>query len=218
MTHFDIARWTDFVRGLLEPVNRAAMQAHLNSGCEQCRRTADRLQRFATVARAETRYQVPEYAVRSAKAFFALQQPARVSILPRMAVRLVYDSFRQPLPAGVRSGHRISRQVLYQAGDYALDLRLEHERGSTHVSLVGQIANQKAPSKPMVDLLILLVAGKQIVGRAVSNAFGEFQMEYEPKRGLRLWVPVEGGEKRIEVALNGLATDRPNEQEAQRRG
>ncbi len=210
MTHFDIARWTDFVRGLLGPVNRAAMQAHLNSGCEQCRRTADLLQRFATVARAEKRYQVPEYAVRSVKTLFALQQPERVNPLSRIAARLVYDSARQPLPAGVRASHRISRQVLYQAGDYALDLRLEHERGSRHVNLVGQIANQKEPTKPMAGLLILALAGKRIVGRAVSNAFGEFQREYEPKSRLRLWVPVEG-KKQIEVVLNGLATDRPSE-------
>ena len=37
--------------------------------------------------------------------------------------RLVYDSARDPVPAGLRSTYRPS-QVLYEAEDYCLDLQL----------------------------------------------------------------------------------------------
>ena len=196
----------DFVRGLLKPLERAAMEGRLSGGCQECQQSLDLLRRFASLAQAEAQYDVPEYAVRAAKAVFALQQPERVHMLPRMAARMVFDSFREPLPAGMRAGHRISRQVLFEAGDYALDLRLEHERGSSYVTLVGQIANRKDPSLRMPDLPVFLLSARQIVARAFSNPFGEFQMEYKPKGRLRLFVPVEDWAKRIEVTLSGLLT------------
>jgi len=65
--------------------------------------------------------QVPQYALRCARTIFILQQPQKVQILPRIPVRLLYDSFREPLPAGLRTQQRLSRQALYQAGDYSLD-------------------------------------------------------------------------------------------------
>ncbi len=207
MKHFDISEWTDYARGLISDANRAAMEEHLASGCRRCERTADLLRKLVATAAAEARYDVPQYAIHCARAIYALQQPEKVHILPRIVARLIYDSFREPLPEGVRTRHRLSRQAMYQAGDFCLDLRLEHERGSTRVTLIGQIENRAEPSRRMASVPVLLVAGKEILARAVSNQFGEFQMEYEPRRNMRLYVPVNGDSRRIEVSLNELLGD-----------
>ena len=208
MNHFDISKWADFVRGLIEESAQVAMERHLASGCRKCRHTAELLRKLVTAARNDSQVQVPDYALRCARANFFLQQPEKVQILPRIPARLLYDSFREPLPAGLRSQQRLNRQALYQAGDYWLDLRLENERGSSRVALVGQIQNRKQPGKWVEDVPVLLVSGKKILAHAVSNSLGEFQMEYAPQKHQRLYVPVHRSGKRVRVFLNKLRTEK----------
>jgi len=202
MQHFEFAEWTDFVRGLVEKSARLVMERHLASGCRKCRHTADLLRELVTAARNDSQVQIPDYALRCARAIFLLQQPEKVQILPRIPARLLYDSFREPLPAGVRTQQRLSRQALYQAGDYTLALRLENERGSSRVALVGQIQNRKEPGKRLRGVPVLVASGKQVLAQAVTNSLGEFQLEYAPTKRLRLSVPVRQAGKHIEVPLS----------------
>jgi hypothetical protein len=51
------------------------------------------------------------------------------------------------------------------------------------------------------------MSGQDVVGRAMSNEFGEFQMEYAPRQPLSLYVPVDGTGQEIEVRLKDLAGD-----------
>src|SRR5437879_6904091 len=202
MNHFDISKWADFVRGLIEGSAQVAMKRHLASGCRKCRHTADLLRKLVTAARKDSQVQVADYAVRCARVFFLLQQPEKVQILPRIPTQLLYDSFREPLPAGLRTQQRLSRQYLYQAGDYTLALRLENERGTSRVALVGQIQNRKEPGKRLRGVPVLVASGKQVLAQAVSNSLGEFQLEYAPTKRLRLSVPVRQAGKHIEVPLS----------------
>jgi len=190
MNHFDIFKCVDFVRGLIEESAQVAMERHLASGCRKCRHTPDLLRKLVTAARNDSQVRVPDYAPRCARAIFLLQQPEKIQILPRIPARLLYDSFREPLPAGLRTQQRLSRQYLYQAGDYSLDLRLENERGTARVALVGQIQNRKQPGKRLGSVPVQLLSGKQVLAQATSNSLGEFQMEYEPSKQLRLYVLV----------------------------
>jgi hypothetical protein len=198
--HFDIAQWTDFVRDIPTTDDRTAMEQHLSSGCSKCRATVAMLRQVIIAAQADAACEVPDYAVRNAKAIFALQRPEKVT-LRKIVAQLVFDSFLQPLPAGVRaSQQRMSRQALYQAGDYCIDVRIEHERGSANVVLVGQISSRREPSRAMAGVPVLLMSQERPLARGQSNEFGEFQMRYRPSQHLSLHVPVEtSGE--IEVPL-----------------
>ncbi len=205
MSHFEVGQWADWVRGLAGEKQRAEMEAHLSSGCGKCRRTMETMKRLAAIAQDEAAYQPPDYAVHNAKAIYALQEPETVWILPRIVARLVYDSFREPLPAGLRSRHQLTRHALYEADDYSLDLRLEHQHGSARVTLVGQIADRANPKQSLANLPVILLSDKTIVGRTSSNAFGEFQIEYNPKNRLHLYIQsAEKLDARIEVPLPGL--------------
>ncbi len=195
MRHFEISEWADFVRGLGDSDRREAMSGHLAAGCSKCRRTVEVFSRVAPLAAAESRYDVPEFAVHCARAIFALEQPREVRILGRLVGRLVFDSFREPLPEGVRSQQRVSRQTLYEAGDYAIDLRQEHERGGSRVTVVGQIASRKEPGRALAGVAVVLSSGNSVLAKTVSNQFGEFQMEYPPARDLRLRVGTAASRK-----------------------
>lgn len=218
--HYEITDWLDFVHGLVGDEIRGRMKAHA-SECRRCAGTVRWLQRLVEAAVAEAEYYVPQHAVQLARAVYALQRPERVEVLPgvmgrsrkervpgtALLARLVFDSFREPLVAGVRSHHRIARQAMYEAGDYSVDLRMEQERGARTVVLVGQIANRAKPEERLAEIAVLLMSGNDLVGEAKSNEFGEFQMEYVPRQPLSLYVPVDGAGQEIEVRLKDLAGD-----------
>lgn len=190
MNHFDVTEWADFARGTVSAEVFAAMEGHLSMGCEKCRRTVEMFQKLVPMARAEATMEVPEFAVHCAKAIAALARPERVEVAPRLGSRLLFDSFLAPMPAGIRSQNRITRQTLYETGDYAVDLRQEYERVSGRVTLVGQIGNRTAPETPVASVPVYLRCGRKVVAHATSNQFGEFQIEYTPQRNLRLDIPV----------------------------
>ena len=114
MNHFDIHQWADFARGLGSTTDRAAMQAHVSSGCARCRTSLDLMHRVAVTARADGQYEPPEHVVRWAKALGSLRRPQR-SRVSRLIAHLVTNSLLDPVPAGLRAGDRGSRHALYEA-------------------------------------------------------------------------------------------------------
>ncbi len=83
-----------------------------------------------------------------------------------------------------------------------MDIRLEHQKGTATVTLVGQIVNRMRPDQPVSIVPVYLVSGKQFVAQGVCNAFGEFQLEYRPRRHMRLYL--QGSQElrnRIELPL-----------------
>jgi hypothetical protein len=179
MKHFDIEQWADFSRGVASEADRSSMERHLASGCTRCNRIVHLLRGVAAVVGSE--YEPPASVVRTAK---ALYQPPRPG---RLAARIVYDSFRDPLPAGMRTSDRLTRHVLYEAGDYSLDVRVEEQPGGTAATLVGQLVKRECPAGPG-EVQATLKTGTKTVARAAGNAFGEFQLDYRPVVSLQLEV------------------------------
>lgn len=202
--HYEVADWADYVRNQAPPEQSGAMLEHLQSGCTRCQRVEGQLSRVATICARESAFEVPRHAEQSVKAMFAMNRQPGIPVLSRILATLVYDSLNDPQPAGVRMGHQISRHVLFDAGDYSVDLRFEHERGSANMVLVGQIANRKTPEK-MAHFPVILLSGNKELGRSLSNSFGEFQMEYTPREELHLLVPLGMKGQELEVVLNDRA-------------
>jgi hypothetical protein len=199
--HYELGEWVDFVRGLVGSKTREKMQAHLDSHCRQCADLAGFFFEVAQRATADAAYNVPDYAERNLRAIYALQRPEEVRLLPRTIARLVYDSFREPLPAGVRSQRHTAHQLMYEAGPYCVDLRLEHEQGSPNVRLIGQIANREHGAVGVPDVPVFLLSRNLVVNKTETNRFGEFAMQYMGRNGLRLFAPIPG-ENHIEIRLS----------------
>lgn len=205
--HYEIGEWVDFVRGVVSPELRKKMQGHLNAGCEECGEVAGLFLRIAEQAIEDSRSEVPDYVVRNLRALYSLQRPEEVRLLPRTIARLVFDSFREPVVAGVRSQQSVAHQLMYVAGAYCVDLRLEREPGSKHVLMVGQIANREGGARGVVEVPVFLLSRNFVVNKTATNKFGEFAMEYAPMRGLRLFAPIPG-ENHIEIRLGRAASTR----------
>ena len=199
--HFDITEWADYARDLVSSEQGQEMNSHLKTGCSKCEKLQRLMTKLVGVCARESALEVPRYAEASVKALASLGKESRRSAFQRLLATLSYDSANDPQPVGVRGTHQINRQVLFHAGDYSVDLRFEHEKGSASMVLVGQIANQKTPDELLANLPVILVAGNREVTRSISNTFGEFQLEYVPESDLRLLVPLESRGQELEVQL-----------------
>ncbi len=204
MKHYSIDRWVDFSRDLVEQAERAAMQQHLESGCAKCQRTSDVMGKLAETTEADPTYEAPLDVLHRAKAIFSPRHDEPRETLNRVLAHLVYDSLRDPLPAGVRSGDRPA-QALYEAADYSLDVHVSREHVSREHSaprmvLVGQIADRREPGKWLADTPVSLKSDEGIAAQSVSNRFGEFHLEYAPQEDLQLEIVVDA-DSTIEVPL-----------------
>jgi len=103
MEHFSVEKWIDFVNLAVTTGEQQQMDKHLSLGCSSCQKTVSLWQRVRTSAAAEGNYQPPESAVRIAKAAFAGAGLGSTATGAGSKVKLLFDSFLQPMLAGVRS-------------------------------------------------------------------------------------------------------------------
>ena len=203
MKHFQVEQWVDFVRGLAGPTDKKNMEQHLSLGCPKCSAILRRLRRFAAAAAADAAYRIPDGAVRSACDILGQQRLDRVLSLPRLVAKLLFDSSREPALAGVRSQEQVMRQAMFEAGDYYVDLRLEHERPP--VILVGQVVNCTQPGQKVSGAPVILISGgKRVAGQTLSNHLGEFQIECQAAGLQRLCVAPQQAGICIEVPLKNF--------------
>lgn len=191
--HFSPWEWADFTRGLTPRETTVQMQGHLDQECESCADALSFWRSVADSAARESAYQPPAGAARAAKFLFRVLQ----GTLPRKRglARLVFDSLRQPLAAGIRSRATATRQLLFTDGPFRVDTRLERSPGPDRVSLVGQVlaapeADGDEVSVGVAYLTVLLFEGERAVAVAATNRFGEFHLEFKAAADQRLWIVV----------------------------
>jgi CheY-like chemotaxis protein len=110
-----------------------------------------------------------------------------VSARSMQTARMIFDSFRYPLPAGVRSLSPGARQIAYQHRQAIIDVSVDFGEGVGRVSLTGQVLDGEKKSRNE-GLPVLLVDGNGTLLRTATNQFGEFQMEFESADDLNLEV------------------------------
>jgi hypothetical protein len=209
MKDYTIAEWIDFSRGVTDENEAVRMRAHLTE-CAECRKVLEFCRKLAQTCGALAASAVPASSERLAMAI--LPRPA--APIPRRRFRipleLVFDSFAAPVPAGLRSSWELGFQALYQGGDYSLDFRVEPGPPQGRATVIGQVLNRKTPGADMGGCGIYLKAGKAVIAQTLSNRFGEFQMEYGERKGLRLNVELADGHE-LEAPLRRLVSAEENQ-------
>jgi hypothetical protein len=158
----------------------------------------------AAIGRVDAQWEPPAEAVARAVEIFAIRPPQAERPVRRFLPRLVFDSFREPLPAGMRAAPSASRHVLYRAGQYFIDLRLDATAGSRRVSMAGQVVRAGRDKSLPVTASVLLVDRRTVLAEVPVNAFGEFQLDYDVRAGLRLRVLLNAGTARVDFPVARL--------------
>jgi hypothetical protein len=197
MEHFSERPWADFVRGISGPEISKDIRAHLAADCSKCKTALDAWSRVQKLASAEDAYAPPENLVRLVKLGFASRpapQPRAWTPANWTLANLVFDSFTQPLPAGVRSAALSAWQVVYEAEGLTVDLRFGHRAQSQTVHLVGQVFDKRAVRLSQSDAIIQVSTEHDyVVATTVVNAMGEFHIEFKPQD--HLWLSVKAAER-----------------------
>lgn len=192
MRHYSLEQWVDFARNVIGEDERRKMENHLKTGCVRCSKELGLWQRLHQVARRESAYVPSAGATRIVNASFAGRSVRVTSQGKSRVASLLFDSFRSPLLAGTRSTATSSRQVLYGAGTYRIDVRIEPKMDSEKVIMIGQVLNSANPQESLPELAVTLFKGRKVLAEAKTRQFGEFQIECELEGGYRLKVMLPG--------------------------
>jgi hypothetical protein len=197
MKHFSTEEWVDFVNQIVTTGQKQAMQKHLSTGCKRCMETVSLWQKVSKAASAEANYQPSTDTVRLAKAAFAT---AGIGQESQGFFEVLFDSFRQPAVAGARSVVIGTRQMLYRADPYQIDIQIEPKPGSNRLVITGQLLDLSHPSVIGQDIQVTLSNHRGHSVIATTNQFGEFSGEIENSGDLELSIPGHG-EQPILISL-----------------
>jgi len=200
MEHFTIEKWIDFVNQAVDTNDRQLLERHLEQGCKRCMKTVSLWQRVRQLAASEANYQPPEGAVRIAKAAFAGTGLAGQRKGAGSRIKVLFDSFLQPVFEGARSAGAGTRQMLYRADPFQIDVQVEAKHGGNRIVVTGQLLDLSNPGIMGPDVRIVLSNMQGHVVNAVTNQFGEFSGEIENSGDLQMTF-ASPGEQPIVISL-----------------
>ena len=190
--HFTTEEWIDFVNEMTPPTKQEAMREHLGSGCKGCEEKFALWQKVRGTAASEANYQPPADAVRVVKAAYASARTGSQEEESKSLVEVLFDSFSQPAVAGARSLATGTRQMLYRADSYQIDLQIEPKPGSSLLMITGQMMDVSTPEMVSSGVQIKLSNCRGSLVHRVTNEFGEFRCEIDNSGDLELSVPGRG--------------------------
>ena len=120
------------------------------------------------------------------------KQQGSASTVGQLPVRaeLVFDSLRDPAPAGVRSSANGVRYLLFRAGPVVIDLRFEFTQDSERYSLSGQAQSTEENAPQLTGIPVLLRSERNELFRTRTNQFGEFVLQEEIGRSVEIHLEV----------------------------
>lgn len=183
MKHFKTVEWVDFANRACSQEQMDLVQKHLESGCEKCAKEVALWRKVRNFATAESAYQPPEQAVRTADDIFGSAGWASDLGEKSGVLELLFDSLLRPAysvgrPAGVGV-----RQMLYRADSFQIDLQIEANPHGRCIVVTGQVLDVGRPQIMGSGLEATLSNRRGDRVRAITNEFGEFHVEIQNSSG-----------------------------------
>jgi hypothetical protein len=208
MKHFTAEEWIDYVNQVNSPRQQQQMKKHLGAGCKRCMETEALWQKVQNSLAAEASYQPPTEDVRIAKTAFVGASQAVLQQEKSGFAQVLFDSFLQPMLAGARSGGLGTRQMLYRADPYQIDIQIEAKPEGNRLMVTGQLLDVSSPGVVGRDVKITLSNHRGNVIHTVTNQFGEFRGEVENTGDLELSFPGQN-DKSIVISLRNALGNLP---------
>jgi hypothetical protein len=194
MKHYTTEAWVDFVNEKVGQKQLKAMQTHLQTGCQKCSQSEALWKRVLQAASRETEMQVPESVLQHLRNAFVVMAPAKKRAGLFEVPRLISDSVWGLAAAGVRATTSSSRQLLYQAGNIVIEMRIEPKPNSDLVQLEGQIMDTVLKGKGIERVPVRLMKAETKLAETCTSTFGEFHLEYEAANSLQVTFGVSATE------------------------
>jgi hypothetical protein len=172
----DFEHLLDYLDGTLAAGEADRVASHLAEGCAKCAANQAWYKQTSAIAASDDSIEPPAWVTKRALRIFETQRPRLAERLGQAIAALVFDSLSRPAVAGVRSTETTNRQLLYNAGDYSIDLQIAPSSKSL-ADMVGQILREgEASFESVANLhLELFGVGKKSI-KATTNQMGEFTL------------------------------------------
>jgi hypothetical protein len=192
MQHINTEDLVDYMDGRVSDEGKLAVENHL-SKCNDCVELKGELQLLVLRLQQDVTFEPPAELVQWGISLFQpLLQPATGGKLRKLIASLVFDTFDQPLLAGVRRVGAPPRQLLFRAGDVDVDVKIESMEANDRITLVGQVLSTTA--KFFDNTPVKLESHGIVRYRTMTNLVGEFSFDEVPKDTYHLSVDLPEGQ------------------------
>jgi hypothetical protein len=109
------------------------------------------------------------------------------------AVEVLFDSFLHTRIVGIRSVGKRTRQMLFRADPYQVDVVIEAIPDTVRLFVTGQLLDMSVPEIVGRDAQVTLSNRRGNLVHMTTNEYGEFHGEIENSGDLELILPSRGG-------------------------
>jgi len=181
-----------FLDEKLVPAEADRVARHLAEGCDQCASDQRWYRAVQSVTVNDDSVAPPAWVLKRALRIFETSaRPGLAERVGQAIAALMFDSLARPALAGVRSTETATRQLLYRAEPFSVDLHVvpaEHAK----LDVIGQVLRDgEAAFESVGHLRVELVRGDAVPLNASTNELGEFKLNgIDPGHvDLRIHVP-----------------------------
>jgi anti-sigma factor RsiW len=183
MKHYSDESWVDYVRGVAAAERREEMSAHLQEGCPNCRSAVKWFEQIQQVAALDRTLSVPMDVVAAASSIFPRSSKNDwIGSLQSITATIVFQSGLGWQAAGVRSTaspcSSLAGQMVFEAGDYRIHVKIEGPTTSEPGEIVGEIKNSAYPADRLEGVVVQAITSGRASRETTVNQFGEFLVEY----------------------------------------
>jgi putative zinc finger protein len=192
MQHINTEDLVDYMDGRVSDEGKLELENHL-SKCSNCAEMKEELQLLVLRLQEDATFEPPAELVQWGVSLFQpLLQPSTGGKLRKLIAALVFDTFDQPMLAGVRRVGAPPRQLLFRAGDVDVDVKIESMEANDRITLVGQVLSTTA--KFFDNTPVKLESHGIVRYRTMTNLVGEFSFDEVPKDTYHLSVDLPEGQ------------------------
>jgi hypothetical protein len=193
MRHISAENLITYMEGSASPEENSATSAHLAT-CRTCAESKQELQGLIMRLREDSAFEPPAELVQWGINLFqpTIQPAAAPGGIKRIIASLIFDTFEQPMLAGVRRVGAPPRQLLFRAGDVDVDVKIESQEANNRITLQGQVLSSAA--KFFDNTPVKLESQGTVRYKTRTNLVGEFSFDEVPKDTYHLSVDLPEGQ------------------------
>jgi anti-sigma factor ChrR (cupin superfamily) len=193
MRHITIEELTNYVEGNISDVEKSTLDTHVTA-CGDCAELKQEFQSLLHRLQEDASFEPPADLVQwSVDLFQPVMQPKTAgSGMRKFIASLVFDTYDQPMLAGMRRVGAPPRQLLFRAGDVDVDVKIESMEANDRITLVGQVLSNT--DKFFDNTPVKLESHGIVRYRTRTNVVGEFSFDEVPKDTYHLSVDLPEGQ------------------------
>ena len=194
MRHVNAEKLMEYRDGHSTEESKAMIDSHL-AHCAECSQMNQELQEFVIWLESDSSFEPPADVLQWGMSLFQPLLQTKESVggkVRRIVASLVFDTFDEPAPAGVRRVGAPPRQLLFRAGDVDVDVKIESVETNDRISLVGQVLSNN--EKFFDNTPVKLESHGMVRYKTMTNFVGEFVFDEVPKDTYHLSVDLPEGQ------------------------